>query len=158
MSNLITPTNLGAEFEIGTNVANKITVKTDGTSVVRAADGTLNAPSPTYDNTAKTITFPAVNGNAPVVIDLSDLTTDIFVDGATFNSTTNVLTLTDNDGATPDVTIDLSNLLGVSADAGNLLTAGTDGKGLLTAATVEALATETCTDAFGVNLFKSFTA
>ncbi len=158
MSQIVTPGNLGQEFELGTSVPNKITVKVDGTSVARAADGTLNAPAPVWDNVAKTITFPAVNGAAAQVIDLSQFTTDIYVDGASFDAATNVLTFTDNDGTTADVTVDLSNLLGVSADAGNLLTAGTDGKGLLVAATVEALATETCTDAFNVNLFKSFTA
>ena len=36
---------------------------------------------------------------------------DIYVDGASFNSTTNVLTLTDNDGVTPDVVVNLGALV-----------------------------------------------
>lgn len=157
MSQVVTPTNLGTSFELGSRIANKITIRTDDTSVVQAADGTISAASPVYDNTAKTITFPAVNGAAPVVIDLTQFTTDIFVNGGSFDGSTQILTLTDNDGVTPDVTVDLSSLLGVSTDAGNLLTDGADGKPFFNKAALDAQ-TAICTDAFGsTNLFRGIT-
>ncbi|MCB9150295.1 MAG: hypothetical protein H6641_16195 [Caldilineaceae bacterium] len=40
---VVTPGNLGAEFDMGLEEANQIHVKVDGTTVVRAADGTLQA-------------------------------------------------------------------------------------------------------------------
>jgi len=149
--------NLGQEFEIGTNVANKVTIKTDGTSVVRAADGTLHGATPTYDNTTAMLQFPAVNGVTPPAIDLSALTTDIFVTGGSLDGTTNVLTLTDPAPGTPDVVIDLSALKGVSADANNVLVDGSDGKPMLTAAAVAATTDLVCQDLFGNQLFRAFT-
>jgi len=41
---------------------------------------------------------------------------DVFVDGGTFNPVTEILTLTDNSGATPDITIDLATLRGKVTD------------------------------------------
>lgn len=40
---VVAPGNLGAEFDVGVEEANKIHVKVDGATVVRAADGTLQA-------------------------------------------------------------------------------------------------------------------
>lgn len=152
MSQVVTPTNLGPEFQLGSVVPNKITIAVDGTSVKRdATTGQLCAAPPVWDNTLKTITFPAEKGNAPQVIDLSQFTTDVFVNGGAWDAVNQILTLSDNDGGTADITVDLSSLLGVSTDAGNLLTDGTDGKPLLDPASLQ-----TCTDAFGVNLFRSF--
>jgi len=152
---VVTPTNLGPEFEIGTNVAGLITVRVDGTSVVRdPVTGSLGAVAPTYDNVATTLTFPGVNGGADTVIDLSALTTDVFVNGASLSGT--VLTLTDNDAGTPDVTVDLAAFAGVSTDAGQILVAGSDGKPLLTQATVAAQADCPVTDAFGVAVGNMF--
>lgn len=140
MTPVVTPSNLGNEFQFGTEVPNKITVKVDGTSVVRDTDGTLHGASPTYDNTAKTLTFPVVNGAPPQVINLAEFLTDIHVDGASFNTTTSVLTLTDNDGSSPDVVIDLSAIKGVSTDADNVLINGTDGRAFLSQATIDTAA------------------
>lgn len=154
-NDIVLGSELGDEFLIGTETAGKITVAVDGTSVTKVGN-VLAAPSPVWDNVAKTITFPSVNGAAQQVIDLSQFTTDIYVDGATFNPTTNILTLTDNDGGTPNVTVDLSLLLGVSADAGNLLVNGTDGKPLFTKATLDAQ-TNICTSVFGTQLFRGIT-
>ena len=135
-TNVVTPNNLGSEFEIGTNIANKITVKVDGTSVQRASDGTIHGASPVVDTVAKTMTFPSVNGAAAEVINLSEFLTDIHVDGATFDTTTSVLTLTDNDGDSPDVTIDLSAIKGASTDSDNVLTNGADGRPYLSPSAV----------------------
>ena len=151
---------LGPEFEIGTTVAGKITVNVDGTTVVRnAGTGELSAPSGslTYDNATTVLTY--TNGAGGIQnINLASLTNDIFVNGGTFDAATSVLTLTDSDGTTPDVTIDLSSLLGVSTDANNILGNGTDLKPFLQASDITALATETCTSVFGVDLFDAFPA
>lgn len=156
-TDIVLASELGIEFDIGIAVPSKIIVKTDGTSVQRnAGTGVISAAPASWDNVTKTITFPAQDGAAPQVIDLSAFTTDVRVDGGTFNATSMVLTLTDNDAGTPDVVIDLSALLGVSANAGNLLNDGTDGKALLVAADVTALATITNTSVFGTALGKAF--
>ena len=155
MSSVVVPGNLGPEFSIGGVIPSLITVQVDGTSVSRnGTTGVLSATQPAYDTVAKTLTFPAADGGTPLVIDLSSLASDIFVTGATLAA--GVLTLTDNDAGTPDVVVDLSAFLGVSTDAGNVLTAGADDLPFLDAATVEALATNTCTDAFGVDIFSAF--
>lgn len=62
-----------------------------------------------YDAALKKLTYTGESGIAQVV-DLSALAVDIFVNGGTFNATTAVLTLTDNDGTTPNVVVDLSSL------------------------------------------------
>lgn len=156
-NDIVLGSELGLEFDIGVEVSNKISVKVDGTSIVKdGTTGSLAAANPVYDSVAKTITYPAVNGVAGQVIDLSEFVVDVFVDGATFNATTNVLTLTDNSGTTPDVVVDLSNLLGVSSDAGNLLTNGADGKPLFDKAALNSQ-TQICTSVFGTNLFRGVT-
>lgn len=46
-ADLVTATNLGPEFQIGSRVPGKITVRVDDTTITRAADGTLSAaPQP----------------------------------------------------------------------------------------------------------------
>lgn len=156
MTKYVTVPDLGNEFLLGTTVANKITVKVDGTSVVRATDGTINAAPPVWDNATKTITYPSQNGAAAQVIDLSEFTTDIYVNGATLNATTSILTLTDADAGTPDVVIDLSALLGIAVEATNLLRLGANGKALLEEADITTLATYEGQSAFGTPLFKAF--
>lgn len=141
VTDIVLASELNVEFDIGVETANKISLKVDGTSVVKVA-GVLGAPSPVWNNTTKLLTFPAVNGAAAVVVDLSQFTTDIYVTGAAFNGATQVLTLTDNDGVTPDVVVDLSTLLGVSVDANNLLNNGTDGKPLFLVADLYTVSTE----------------
>ena len=153
MSQVVTPSNLGPEFELGTTVANQITISVDGVGVVRdAGTGELSSPPGvlSYDNTTTTLTYTDGQGNTQNV-DLSSLTSDIFVNGGSFDAATSVLTLTDTDAGTPDVIVDLSSLLGVSADANNVLTNGTDGKPFFDPSTLVA-----CTDAFGVDIFRAF--
>lgn len=67
------------------------------------------------------------------------------------------LTLVDGDSGTPDITVDLSALLGVSTDTDQILVNGADSKPLLTCAMVKNCADETCTSVFGTQLFKAFT-
>ena len=136
LNDIVTGANLGPEFELGTNVADAITINVDGVTILRdPVTGELSSPAAaqavsaiSYDAATTTLTHDPGDGSTPVDIDLSALTTDIFVDGATFDAATSILTLTDNDGATPNVTIDLSTLLGVSTDTDNLLSNGADGK------------------------------
>lgn len=256
--NVVTPSNLGNEFDLGVIEGSKIHIKVDGTSIVRnAGTGVISAVTPATTNdlslvgtnltstvngvadtqdlltaiqAGETLTVLAVGATAAAAltytdedgtattynltnvikdgetttilaynpatttlsytdedggvtaVDLSALAADIFVNGGSFNPATLILTLTDNSGTTPDVTVDLSQLLvtvtnngdgtytlaqagsstvidtrdGVSADAGNLLTVGTDLKPLLAPATVTALATVDVQDAFGVHQFYAF--
>lgn len=58
-----------------------------------------------YDAGTTTLTYTDEDGTA-TPIDLSALTTDIYVTGATI--TAGILTLTDNDSGTADVTVDLT--------------------------------------------------
>lgn len=156
-NDVVLGSELGPEFEKGTLVANLVTVRVDATSLQRnAGTGALSAVPPVFDNVAKTITFPSQDGAAQQVINLSQFTTDIHLDGGTFDAATAVLTLTDNDGGTPDVVIDLSALMGSSTDAGNLMSDGSDGKPLLVAANITDLATIQNTSLFGTNLGKAF--
>lgn len=155
-TDIVLASELGPEFLVGTETANRITVSVDGTSVTKDAAGVLGAEPPTYDNVAKTITFPAVRGGAPQVIDLSEFTTDIFVNGASFNAATSTLTLVDNDTGTADLTIDLSTLLGVSTDGDNLLINGSDGKAYFNKAGLDSQ-TQICTSVFGTDLFRGIT-
>jgi len=60
-----------------------------------------------YNPTTKVFTYTDEAG-AATTYDLSALAVDIYVNGATFNAGTGVLTLTDNDGTSPDVVVDLS--------------------------------------------------
>ena len=143
---------LSDQFDIGTIEANKVTIKIDGSTITESGAGVLSAPSGsmTYDSGTATLTYN--NGAGGVQnIDLSALTTDIFVNGGSFDAVTSVLTLTDNDGGTPDVTVDLSALLGVSTDANNLLSNGTDGKPFFDKAALDAQTT-VLTSLFGTPL------
>ena len=63
-----------------------------------------------YDPATYQITFSDENGDTTVV-NLAALAADIFVTGATYNASTGVLTLTDNDAGTPDVTVNLAALI-----------------------------------------------
>ena len=155
-NDLVTGANLGPEFEIGTNVANQITINTDGTSVIRdGVTGELSSPPGVMTYNAGTSTLTYTDGQGGVQdVDLSALTTDIFVNGGAYDANTMLLTLTDNDAGTPDVVIDLSTLLGVSTDANNLLVNGADGKPHLDVADLQA-ALGTCQDVFGVDLFRA---
>lgn len=151
-TDIVLASELGPEFDIGVETANQIRLSVDGTSIVKdGTTGHLGAVAPVWDNVAKTITFPATNGGAQTVIDLSQFTTDIYVTGGTWDIATTTLTLSDNDGTTPDITVDLGTLLGVSADANNLLTAGSDNKAFIDAAAIRAVGTEQ-TSVFGTSL------
>lgn len=131
-------TELGDEFDIGNIEGGKIRIKVNGPGLTRNGSNELevNPPVLTYNNTLTTLEFNNGSGGLQS-IDLSALTTDIFVSGGSFDASSSVLTLTDNNGVTPDVTIDLSTLLGVSTDADNLLRNGADGKGLFTKADLD---------------------
>jgi len=140
--NIILSTELGQEFLIGAETPNLITIAVDGTTITKPGN-ILQAEQATltYDNTTTILTYTAP-GQAPMTIDLSALTTDVFVNGGSFNPTTNVLTLVDNDGVSPDIVVDLSALLGVSTDANNILVNGTDGRPYLDTAALGIVSTD----------------
>lgn len=184
MGQVVTPGNLGPEFELGTTQASKITVKVDGQGVVRdAVTGELSSPAGSLSYTPGTGILIYDNGQGGTQnIDLSAFLTDIYVNGASFDAGTNIITFTDTDAGTPDVTVDLSALLGVSTDASNSLTNGADGKPFFDASTISGVSTDAdqilsvgldgkpfldcdtiknncttvCTDAFGVDAFFAF--
>lgn len=133
---------LHSDFDQGVAFPNEISVNIDTGSLERNGSDQIAAKQATMSFVPGTgiLTHTSGNGTAQN-IDLSSFLSDIYVSGATFDAATNVLTLTDADAGTPDVTVDLSNLLGVSADAGNLLQDGTDGKPLFTKADLDAQTT-----------------
>jgi len=136
-----------------------------------------------YDPATTMLSYTDEDGNVTAV-DLSALTSDIYVDGASFDATSMMLTLTDNDGGTPDVVVDLSSLVmtitnngdgtytfvqgsnsvvvdtkdGVSADAGNLASLGSDGLPFVSASAIRQLADVEVQDAFGVTLYYAFSS
>lgn len=143
---------LGVEFDIGTLVPNKVSIKIDDSTITKNGSDQLVATlsTMTYNAGTATLTFTDGAGTA-TNIDLSALTTDIFVNGGSFDAATSVLTLTDNDGGTADVTVDLSSLLGVAAEATNLLGTGANGKALFTKADLDGQTT-ILTSLFGTQL------
>lgn len=155
MSDIVTGSNLGPEFAIGTVNANEINVIVDGVSITNGGAAGLSAVAPTfaYSTVTNVLTITPPGGPAQNIDLTQSAAADIFVNGGSFNAATSTLTLTDNDGGTPDVTIDLSTLLGVSTDAGNLLGNGADGKPLFTKANLDAQ-TAICQDVFGNDLFR----
>lgn len=79
----------------------------------------------TYAPLTKTLTYTNEDG-IPFVIDLSALAADIFVNAASYDPATMVLTLQDNEGTTPDITINLADLKQViTANANGLTWSGT---------------------------------
>lgn len=155
MSQVVTPSNLGPEFDLGNTVANQIVIKTDNVGVIRdAGTGELSSPPGilSYDNTTTVLSYNDGQGTVQTV-DLSALTSEIFIDNGSYDAATMELTLTDSDPNTPDVVIPLGGLLGVSTDASNILTNGTDGKPLLTTAQLDL-----CEDAFSNPLFYAIEA
>ena len=158
VNDIVIGSELGPEFEIGTTVPNFITVRVDGVTVLRnPTTGELSTPltSLGFDNTTGILTFINETGN-PMTADLSAFFTDVFVTGGNYNAANMTLTLTDNDAGTPDVVIDLSSLLGVSADAGNILTDGADGKPFLDCDKIRTDCTTVCQSVFGTDLFRAF--
>ena len=157
---------------------NSVVGSVDLTPAVKAAE-TLTSWA--YDPATNIVTYTDEAGTAGTH-DLSALTTDIYVNGGSFDAASMVLTLTDTDGGTGDITVDLSALKQVStadsatvafsgtgeagspltasasvsgATAGNLLTAVADGLAVDPAG-VTALATVDVQDAFGVHQFFAF--
>lgn len=74
-----------------------------------------------YNSTTKVISYTNEDGTI-VTIDLSSLAVDVFVNGATYDAATMVLTLSDNSGTTPNITINLSELKKVATSGSNSVT------------------------------------
>lgn len=82
---------------------------------VQTATIAETATTLSYNPTTRILTYAGETG-LPQTIDLSALAADIFVNGASFDATSRVLTLTDNSGATPDVTVNLAALASTVTD------------------------------------------
>lgn len=97
---------------ISTDPNNILTLGTDGETFLdcTAVKGCETVTSISYDASTYEMTFLDENGDSTVV-NLAALAADIFVTGATYDATTGVLTLTDNDASTPDVIVNLSALI-----------------------------------------------
>jgi len=177
VKSVIVPGNLGAEFDLGVVTANKITVKaaTDTVAGKVALAIAANYPQNTNDVDATTPAFVKAAIDAAVAA----IPADKFLQSASFNNTTNVLTLTLSNGST--VTVNLADLLpivtassnsitmsGVGTTAspvtgnvkldtlvGNLLKVTTAGA-KVDPADITALATIDVQDAFGVHLYYAF--
>lgn len=69
---VITPANLGHEFELGATEAHKIHLKVDGTTLVRQADGTLTAAkAPLTIHYWDTVTAPAVARSTVITLPMN---------------------------------------------------------------------------------------
>ena len=162
-NDILLGSELGQEFDLGVEVAGKVSVKVDGQTITKSADGTLSAVTvmPEFDSANGIIHFPSALGGTGSNIDLSQFLTDIQVTGGSFDAATSVLTLVDNDNDdTDDIVLDLSTQLGVSDNANNLLTNGDDSKPFLSKSVVsgEIAAYNTAngvahTSLFGTQLF-----
>ena len=138
-NDILLGSELGQEFDKGVEVAGKVSIKVDGQTITKSADGTLSAATimPEFDPANHTINFPSAFGGAGLNVDLNQYTTDVQVVGGSFDPATSVLKLVDNDNDDmDDIIVDLSNLLGASDDPENLLLNGADKKPKLTKAIV----------------------
>jgi hypothetical protein len=118
--------NLGPEFELGATVANKITMKVDGTTIVRdAVTGELSIEPTVLDTTnalsaTGAVLTSTVNGEiatidlTPAIAAAETLTT------LGYNGATGDLTYVDEDGVTTTITLPLENFLSAAVyDSGS---------------------------------------
>lgn len=97
----------------------------DGSGKLKLAE---TVTSLAYNSGTTTLTFTDEDGGV-TNIDLAALTTDIYVNGASLSGDT--LILTDNDGETPNVVVDLSSFRGSVTVNGNGTFTFDDGSGSL---------------------------
>jgi hypothetical protein len=129
-NNFVIQENLGPEFELGTTVANKMTIRVDGTTILRdAVTGELSVAPGAISTTnalslAGALLTSTVNGEAAT----QDLTAAIqaaeTVTTLGYNGATGDLTYVDEDGVTTTITLPLENFLSAASyDSGtNILT------------------------------------
>ncbi|MCB0098500.1 MAG: hypothetical protein KDE46_22360 [Caldilineaceae bacterium] len=135
MMQVVTPQNLGNEFDLGVIEANKIHIKVDGTTIVRNGDGSVTALGQvtSLSLAGAQLTFTDETGSATVIdlapaVDVAETVTTLAYDAA---STT--LTFTDEDGH--PTTVDLGALTsdihvdGASWDAASMTLTLTDNDG-----------------------------
>lgn len=96
-----------------TGVAASLISSDVGNDIVLGSDSKLKlvetVTALSYAPATKIISYTDEAGNTST-LDLSALAVDIYVNGATFDAGTGVLTLTDVDGTTPDVVVNLAAL------------------------------------------------
>lgn len=179
MANLkvISPDNLGAEFDLGVLIPNKVSVKkgTSGLAGIVKLAIAASYPAPLNDTDAATAAFVKAAIDAAVLA----LPADKFLQNASYSSSTKLLTLTLSAGS--PITLSLSDLIPitpasshsisvtglgtaafpVTADlivdpvVGNLQTVSATGSAVLPSA-VKALATIDIQDAFGNHIGYAF--
>lgn len=112
MTQVVTPGNLGNEFDLGVLEANKIHVKFDGTSIVRdlgtgivsaVAPGTTNTLAAVAPNLTSTVNGVAATVDLTALVQATETLTSM-----SYNALTKVLTYTDEDGVVQN--LDLSTL------------------------------------------------
>jgi hypothetical protein len=81
-----------------------------------------------YNSVTRILTYTGENGLA-TAIDLSNLATDVYVTGGTYDAATMRLTLTDNNGTTPNIVIDFSGMVVTLLDNGDGTYSLGDGRG-----------------------------
>lgn len=123
---VITPDNLNTEFDVGIITPNKISLKIDGTSIVKSGGGVLSAHGTISTTNTATITLTgtgAVLSPLAAAINLSltagnQLTTDgtgIYFKETTFSATSSDGSVTivagGTDGHTPNFSVNTTNVL-----------------------------------------------
>ena len=174
---VVSPTNLGAEFDLGLLVANKVSVKKSTSAlagIVKLAVA-ANYPAPLNDTDAATAAFVKAAIDAAVLA----LPADKFLQSFSYSSATKILTLTSSDGtsvsgsladlipvavaSSPNIIVSgngtTANPLTASAIidtiTGNLLKSTATGLSILPA-DIKALATIDIQDAFGSHIAYAF--
>lgn len=118
VKNVIIPSNLGTEFDLGVVLANKITVKAATSTVAGKVTLAISTayPAPTNDAAAATPAFVKAAIDAAVAA----IPADKFLASASFSNVTNVLTLTLSNGTI--VTVNLADLLPIVTASSTSLT------------------------------------
>jgi hypothetical protein len=123
---VVTPTNLGHEFDLGTIEPGKIHVKLGSGLVRNAGTGVISFDASVlpadvtvqgmnWNPATNELTLTETDGTAHVV-NLATLAADKFLQGSSYNPATNELTLTMTDGST--YVIDLTDLAPVGSTGG----------------------------------------
>lgn len=110
---LANPSAANLQAGVNGNLSNLL----DLTALVQTAETTTSL---TYNPATKALTYTNEDG-VVATIDLSALAMDIYVNGASYNASSMVLTLTDNDASTPDIVINLADLKQVVTAASSVI-------------------------------------
>lgn len=122
---------------------NTTALATLGAEIVSAVDSSIgtawkkSAASASFNTGTRDLTI-TMSDASTVVVNIPGASADIYVDGGSYDVNTMTLTLTDNDGGTPDVTVDFSGLTVTLTDNGDGTWDFGDGRGATAIGTVDA--------------------